>query len=176
MYTPIFINITILPCPLGFKLDINDLPTCQCTDKLDIFGIDNCTVTNGIGLVYCSGTVWVGHSGTGGNEKDVVLVNKYCPYDYCKVDDIAVDLYDPDTQCAFNHNGILCGGCPSNLSLALGSSQCLPCTNDGFALVFFIKILDLTVARGTINGLIFYANIIWINQSIFFPNGNSNTN
>ena len=106
------------------------------------------------------------------------------------MDDIAVDLYDPDTPCEFNHNGIPCGGCSSNLSLALGSSQCLPYTNDGhialllffitagFALVFFIKILDLTVARGTINGLIFYANIIsdWINQSIFFPNGDSNTN
>ena len=119
---------------------------------------------------------------------DGVLVHKYCPYEYCKADGIAVDLYHPDTQCAFNHNGILCGGCPSNFSLALGSSQCLSCTNDGHmalliffitagcALVFFIKILDLTVARGTINGLVFYANIIWINQSIFFPSGDENTN
>ena len=39
----------------------------------------------------------------------------------------------------------------------------------GFALVFFIKVLDLTVAKGTINGLIFYANIVWANKSILFP-------
>ena len=187
--TPIFINITILPCPLGFKLK-GDQPTCLCTDKLDIAAI-NCTVINGTGLVYRSGTVWVSHSNHSDDSgTDGVLVNEYCPYDYCKVDDIAVDLYHPDTQCAFNHSGILCGGCPSgsNHSLALGSSQCLPCTNDGhmalllffitagFALVFFIKILDLTVARGTINGLIFYANIIWINQSTFFPSGDLKIN
>ena len=187
--TPIFINITILPCPLGFNLGTDVPPTCQCTDKLDISGIDNCTVTNGTGLVYRSGTVWVSHSNyNNDSETDGVLVHEYCPYDYCKVDDMPVDLYHPDIQCAFNHRGILCGGCPSNLSLVLGSSKCLTCTNDGhialllfftiagFALVFFIKILDLTVARGTINGLIFYANIIWINQSIFFPSGDSNTN
>ena len=186
--TPIFINITILPCPLGFKLK-GDLPTCLCADKLGIAAINNCTVINGTGRVYRSGTVWVSHSNYSDDiGTDGVLVHKFCPYDYCKVDDIAVDLYDPDTQCAFNHNGILCGGCPSNLSLALGSSQCLPCTNDGhialliffitagFALVFFIKILDLTVARGTINGLIFYGNIIWINQSIFFPSGDLKIN
>ena len=184
--TPIFINITILPCPLGLNLTEGDQPTCQCTGKLNITAINNCTVINGAGLVYRSGTVWVSHSNDSGT--DGVLVNKYCPYDYCKVDDIAVDLYVPDTQCAFNHSGILCGGCPFNLSLALGSSQCQSCTNDGhialllffitagFALVFFIKILDLTVARGTINGLIFYANIIWINQSIFFPSGELKTN
>ena len=39
----------------------------------------------------------------------------------------------------------------------------------GFVLVFFIKVLDLTVAKGTINGLVFYANIVWANKSILFP-------
>ena len=164
LLTPILINITILPCPLGFKPSTGDLPTCQCTDTLvNISGIENCTVTNGTGLVYRSGTVWVSHSNYSDDSvTDGVLVYKYCPYEYCKADGIAVDLYHPDTQCAFNHNGILCGGCPSNFSLALGSSRCLSCTNDGhialllffitagFALVFFIKILDLTVARGII--------------------------
>jgi len=28
---------------------------------------------------------------------------------------------------------------------------------------------NLTVTEGTLNGLIFYANIIWINRSIYFP-------
>ncbi len=39
----------------------------------------------------------------------------------------------------------------------------------GVALVLFIKLLDITVAHGTINGLILYANIIWNSQGIFFP-------
>ena len=35
--------------------------------------------------------------------------------------------------------------------------------------MFFIKMLDMTVAKGTVNGLILYANIVWANKSIFFP-------
>ena len=77
----------------------------------------------------------------------------------------------------------LCGGCQPGLSLALGSSQCLDCSNNynlallilfalaGLALVFFIKVLNFTVAKGTINGLIFYANIVQANQAVFFPPG-----
>ena len=72
------------------------------------------------------------------------------------------------------------GACPTNLSLALGSSKCLQCDNKflslllvfifaGLALVFFIALLDLAVARGTISGLIFYSNVLWVNKSIFFP-------
>ena len=128
--------------------------------------IDNCAVTNGTGLVYRNGTTWVSRSASNDNETDSVLVHRYCPYDYCKTNNIAVDLYNPDKQCAFDHSGVLCGGCPPNLSLALGNSQCLRCSTDGhivlvlffmiagFALVCFIKVFDLTVVGGTINGLI----------------------
>ncbi len=102
-------------------------------------------------------------------------------YLYCKSDKLGVNLDNPDIQCALNHSGVLCGGCPPDLSLAIGSSRCIDCPDDngvallivfivaGIALVLFIKLLDITVAHGTINGLILYANIIWINQGIFFP-------
>ena len=40
----------------------------------------------------------------------------------------------------------------------------------GFLLVFFISVLNLTVTSGMINGLIFYANIVWMYQSVLFPN------
>ncbi len=39
----------------------------------------------------------------------------------------------------------------------------------GIVLVLGIKLLDITVAQGSINGLIFYVNLIWINQDTFFP-------
>ena len=39
----------------------------------------------------------------------------------------------------------------------------------GILLVIFIIILNVTVAQGTINGLIFYANIVWAYNEIFFP-------
>ena len=39
----------------------------------------------------------------------------------------------------------------------------------GILLVILLTTLDLTVAKGTINGLIFYANIVWINNAEIFP-------
>ena len=38
----------------------------------------------------------------------------------------------------------------------------------------FIKVLDITISHGLINGLIFYANIIKPNEHIFLPQTNTN--
>ncbi len=88
---------------------------------------------------------------------------------------------ESDTQCRFNRAGRLCGGCLDGYSLAIGSSHCIHCPNNdnlalliffaaaGFLLVFFITAFNLTVTQGMINGLVFYANIVWIYQRIFFP-------
>ena len=35
-------------------------------------------------------------------------------------------------------------------------------------LVLLLIICNLTVSMGTINGLIFYANIVWVNNANFF--------
>ena len=82
-------------------------------------------------------------------------------------------------QCSNNKAGTLCNGCREGLSLTLGHPTCRQCSNEHLSLLFvfvlsgplilaFIMILDLTVARGTINGLLFYANIVWINRYLFF--------
>ena len=75
-----------------------------------------------------------------------------------------------------NRIGKLCGACSSNFSLAIGSSRCMKCPDNystllliafivaGVVVVMFIKVLDVTVATGTINGLILYTNIIWTNS------------
>ena len=39
----------------------------------------------------------------------------------------------------------------------------------GLLLVFFIKIFNMTVSQGTINGLIFYANVVWAYESFLLP-------
>ena len=104
-----------------------------------------------------------------------------CPFDYCKPEQLSIHLNNSDKQCAFNHSGILCGACQPGLSLALGTSRCLKCSNKylmllfafaaaGLALVFLLTLTNMTVSEGAINGLIFYANIIHINRAIFFPN------
>ena len=88
---------------------------------------------------------------------------------------------NPNAQCTFNHAGVLCGGCKENYSLAIGSSHCIHCPSNnnmtlliffaaaGFLLVIFVWALNLTVTQGMINGLMFYANIVWAYQNAFFP-------
>ena len=66
-------------------------------------------------------------------------------------------------------------------SQVLGSSRCFECSNDYLSLlipfaiagIVLLFVLNLTVSVGTINGLIFYANIVKINETIFFPPGNN---
>ena len=100
------------------------------------------------------------------------------PLDYCTEVEQVVNVDDSDAQCNYNRTGKLCGGCSDNTSLVLGSSRCMQCSNiylalifafavAGIALVLFLFVLKLTVAVGTINGLIFYANIVQVNLSIF---------
>ena len=178
---PVYINIALRPCPLGFVLSGEPIK-CDCDPLLKINNIP-CNISDQ--TIQRSGTVWVNAS-FDGNISNGVIIHKHCPFDYCKPEIINVDLEDPNNQCAFNHSGILCGGCPSGLSLVLGSAQCLPCSNSylallipfalaGVVLVMFLKVLNLTVSLGTINGLIFYANIVSANQNaFFFPPGTVN--
>ena len=170
LHTPVIVDITLEDCPLGFELAQNSL-SCECHHTLVRNGISNCMITNHTGYIARGGRFWV-NATFPGNKSNGVLIHKYCPYNYCNPDNITVDLRHPDTQCAFNHAGTLCGGCRKGYSLALGTNKCLECKDNvslvllilfaaaGFLLVFLIKFLDITVAHGTINGLIFYANII----------------
>ena len=177
--TPIYINVTLETCPLGFKLDENGL-MCECDDNLNENRHNvTCEIRDHKGYINREGTVWVGINQNENNTNNTnYLISDYCPHNYCMNEKIAVDLTDPDSQCSQNHSGNLCGRCKVNYSLALGSDRCTQCNDNnglalliffaaaGFLLVFFIKFLDLTVAHGTINGLILYANIIWMNNSI----------
>ena len=173
--SPVYVSLQLLDCPLGFTL--TGQQRCDCNDRI-LSNLLTCNINNQ--TVHRHGNIWINASFSG-NSSIGVIVHQNCPFGYCKQDPVDVDLTNPDTQCAYNRSGTLCGACKLNFSLALGGSQCLlncskqylslliPFALAGFALVFFIKILNLTVSQGTINGLIFYANIFAANQSIFFP-------
>ena len=103
--------------------------------------------------------------------------------DYCLSYSSNVNLLHPDLQCQFNRTGILCSQCQHHLSMIFGSSRCMKCTNihilitimvivAGIAVVVLLYLLNLTVTNGTINGIILYANIISINDSVFLVNEN----
>ena len=89
-----------------------------------------------------------------------------------------------DRQCAHGRYELLCGRCLPGFSLSLGSTQCIQCPTNwlaimititaatiliGVALVIIILSLNMTVANGTLNGIIFYANIVAADTSTLLP-------
>ena len=174
------VNVTLLPCPWGFTLT-GLPPKCNCADELQKHHVYDCHITNQ--TIIRPPPLWIGYYHPVNNSThpiEGVFVHDNCPFDYCKPNELPIHLNNSDKQCAFNRSGILCGACKSGLSLALGTSRCLQCSNKhlfllivfavaGFALVLLLTLTNMTVSEGAINGLIFYANIIHINRAIFFP-------
>ena len=179
--------VNLLDCPLGFSLSNNS--GCECQEYL-LQNVENlaCNITEQ--SIERQGTTWIGvvenSSGKITLENTTALVfSNVCPFHYCNASNVKIFvnqtpfLYE-DNQCTDDRSGVLCGGCKDNFSLVLGSNRCLHgCSNNslsliiafivaGIALVFFIKILNLTVSQGTINGLIFYANIVCTEQTVLF--------
>ena len=151
---PVYINVTLRQCPPGFNL--TDFPPykCECSKRFQ----------------HLQGKVL-----------DIVY-SKYCPYNYCNPNKVKVNISSGNSQCQYNHSGMLCGNCSEGLSLTLGKSECRTCSNiyllliapfavGGIALVVFIKVTDFTVAVGLINGLILYANLVKANDYMFFTGG-----
>ena len=168
---PVYINISLRPCPPGFSLSKHPPFKCDCNQLMQQLPGVKCHIQDQ--TISRSGLVWIS---TDGNE---TVTASNCPYNYCNREEIYITLEDPDSQCNFNHSGILCGGCQPGLSLALGTNQCLHCTNThlalllpfalaGVVLVCFIKVIDLTISQGTLNGLIFYANTVKANEYLLF--------
>ena len=151
-------------------------PICFCSERLQQF-TNTCLVDSTTVLRDHNAEFWVGYDS--GNVSRGLILHPNCPFDYCTSKEMYLAVDDSDKQCNYNRSGLLCGSCSENLSLALGSSRCLQCTNSylsllaafafaGVALVLLLLVLRLTVAAGTINGLVLYANIVAVNSAIFF--------
>ena len=102
-----------------------------------------------------------------------------CPLHFCNSSVVSLSLNNSD-QCMHNRTGILCWKCKEVLSVLLGSNKCEIYSNvyltmiltfilAGIAVVLFLLILNMTVSMGTINGLLFYVNIVKLNKTVFFP-------
>ena len=125
--------ISFLGCPPAFIL-LNTSGRCDCVPKLTHhnaeYYIDNQTILR-------PPTTWIGYHNSTGNTstRSGVLFHQHCPFDYCESDWSLITINSTDTQCLFNHSGILCGGCKPGLSLPLGSSHCQYCSDQYLALL-----------------------------------------
>ena len=184
----ISIHVNDCMCPPGFmKAKTDTKCECVCDKRYEIFTkyISECNITNQ--LVTRKGSFWIFYLGNTGNTSPY-FIYPHCPLDYCQPSskEISINLSLPngsDSQCANNRGGILCGKCLPNHSLSLGSSKCIQCPDNwygslitiivaaffaGIILVVALLVLNLTVAVGTLNSVIFYANVIYANRSIYF--------
>ena len=166
--------VELLSCPVGFTFQDG---ICDC-DPLLPSCIEKCYIDHS--AIKLPANTWImAHTQTNMTE---YLISD-CPMDYCLPNSSNINLLYPDDQCQFNRTGILCSQCQHPLSMVFGSLRCMECTNlhilitiivivVGIVLVVLLYLLNLTVTIGTINGIIFYANIISINDSVFLVNDN----
>ena len=168
------IGVDILECPIGFT---QILGQCHCERFLDFSNVQ-CKLSATPFMFRRSGNSWFAYN----NNTQCIAGTTNCPFDYCNRSNVSFDIMAPDRQCVANRAGILCGQCQSHLSIMLGSNRCGTCSNwylfllpvfalAGIVLVAVLMFLNLSVSVGTINGLLFYANMVKFNETFFFPNG-----
>ena len=182
---PLYINISFKRCPPGFELTEDENPKCGCNAALKILaGPYRCDCHIDTQRIEHEAPFWVSALSDNSTNKSGIVYTTLCPYDYCKMGRIELSLDNPEEQCQYNHSGTLCGQCPTGLSLPLGGLQCQSCSNvhlvliipfalAGILLVIVIKVGNLTVAVGLINGIIFYANMLKCNDYGYFDSGNT---
>ncbi len=169
---PLTIQLQVLHCPPGLT-QAEPNGSCVCDERLERF-TNVCNASDG--TILRDGDFWVGYD----SESQGLILHPNCPFEYCISSPVSFKVEDSNVQCNHNRMGLLCGSCPNELSLLLGSSQCDRCSNGylglllffilaGLLLVAFLLICKLTVAIGSINGLVFYANVVAANRATFFP-------
>ena len=148
-----------------------------CTYTLQSYASIQCDINTQ--SIYCPSPYWISADNQTNGEM-AVLVHEHCPLSYCTTGDTPqLNLLHPDSQCANNRSGMLCGQCQGNHSLVLGGSQCRQCSDiwlllilvfmaAGLLLILFLTFLNMTVSVGTISGLVFFTNIVQANRDIFF--------
>ena len=159
------VTVNMRNCSVGYRFNDNtDFPTCEC----DVDNVLPDITCNNDGTITHDPNAWVGLLESG------EYIQHECILNYCDLDVTVVDLGFPDKQCADNRAGILCGDCLPKYSRVLGSTRCIVCPNNntlglialfavlGVLLVVVIKVFNITITDGYINGFIFYSNVLSI--------------
>ena len=177
------VPFSFLPCPIGFTMSSTH-DTCACSSSITA---ENVTCNIDTLQISHKSQLWIGPYNTSitfnvdqPNHHNICLINEQCLL--CNPSNVSFMLNDTDPQCQQHKSGTLCGSCTTGYSIVLGSNECMECTTNynlaltilfafmGIAFVALLIILNLTVSVGTINGLLFTANIIKLYQPVFLGN------
>ena len=168
------IHVNATKCPQGFKLG-NSL-TCSCITLLKKNKVTCHLETQ---TFQRPANVWIGYF----EATDEIFTHSACPLQKCKSEITTFSFNSTNSQCKTGFAGIICGSCAGNFSATFGGMTCKTCVDAYSALAVVIFVIagpllilamlygDLTIQKGTLNAIIFYANVVYTYRSIFFgPN------
>ena len=161
-------------CPPGFA--ITHTGSCNCIALLQTHNY-RCDVDTK--MLKSPPGYWTGYHHQD-NRSTIISINAVCPPNYCNATPLSFVLDDSinDLLCINNRSGIVCGQCKEHYSAMFGSDACSSdCTNlylltllayaiAGPFLMLLLYAFQLTVATGTINGVVFYTNILGLSMDI----------
>jgi len=163
-------------CSIGFSLqrNKNECFACACSEFFASLDIEDFSCDSLSGKITSQNDrSWLSVV------KDKVEYTKLCSSVYCNSYIKTYALTDYNILYDNNHTGRACGGCVDDYGRIFGSNSCRRCSNAwlatillydilGIILVMILHLLKLTVTMGTINGLIFFCNVMSINERLFF--------
>ena len=175
-------------CPVGFQLNTsNNGTSCDCICDALIYPeyISSCNIQPEpfIGKKF---NFWINPETDSDTNETTYTVGPFCPFGRCR-GETRINLNTESgitSQCLPGYKGKLCSTCSENYSLSLGGKRCVRCPTiwplsfiaivigallAGLGVVISIMAINFTVAVGTINGFIFYANMIDVFDMFYLP-------
>jgi len=126
------IEVTLKGCPPEFTLNHNPA-YCDC---IKLLANNNITCNINTQTIHRPPPVWIGYHSNSHETtapSTAVMFHHHCPFDFCLPHDVDINVtnltIEEDEQCDVGRTGVLCGACKEGLSLALGTSKCIYCTN-----------------------------------------------
>ena len=172
-FRPVNITVHFKECPSGFILiHGSEHPGGYVCDCKVFNGVRKCHLEDKYASIIKEVNFWIGVVTKNGHS---IFLSAKCPLDYCNRSFTNVSVATrtlQDAQCKHNRTGVLCGACLKGWSMMLGTSSCsqscsnftilliIPFLLAGLFLLIVVSFLNLTVTAGTINGVIFYANVL----------------
>ena len=183
-------KIVLKQCPPGFEL-VDHSGICECNSFIEAmnqyYHLDfTCDIQN-IAINVPNFELWIGCYNNSKGQKCEVGISPHCFRGFC---DYSVPQWTPGSAdiCIDSREGALCGSCIGNNSTVFGSNKCFPCSDwsvftilfyaaAGLLIIFLLFSVELTISTGTLNGIIFFANM-WntgFSEILEYQNQNQNS-